>query len=284
MKEKALDDLTEKRTKHPPIPVNQDIRFVDSHLHLDLLWKEAGPSVNRLARIGCLPISWAFGRNIRSSSDLRQYLKNKSGLIREIGKNRLHCFYLVGVHPRNIPPDLETGDVCGLVLPYLDDPLCLGLGEIGLETGSKREEDIFQAQLEVAEVAARRGKVIGIHTPRKEKERITAQTLLMLKDFSRWKESIVVDHCTPETIGGVLASGLWAGVTVSPPKCTLGDVIKIAQRHARLTGKIMLNTDSGTTLYEDLNRIVTSGDLYDSLKTDLTRDNACRFYGIKLRP
>jgi uncharacterized protein len=262
---------------------DQDISFVDSHLHLDLLWKETRPSVDRLARVGCLPVSWAFARDIRSSSDLKQYLKTKSGLIKEIRKNCLSCFYLVGVHPRNIPPDLETRDVRGLVLPYLDDPLCLGIGEIGLENGSNREEEIFRAQLEMVEEAAQRGKVIGIHTPRKDKERVTTQILSVLKGFAQWKDSIVVDHCTPGTIGGVLASGLWAGVTVSLPKSTLGEVKKIVETNVPLTGRIMLNTDSGNPLYEDLYRIVTSEDLSGSLKSALTRDNACRFFGIELR-
>jgi uncharacterized protein len=263
---------------------DQDIRFVDSHLHLDLLWKETRPSVNRLARVGCLPVSWAFARDIRSFSDLKQYLRMKSGLIKEIGKNCLSCFYLAGVHPRNIPPDLETRDMRGLVLPYLDDPLCLGIGEIGLETGSNREEEIFQAQLEMAEEAAQREKVLGIHTPRKDKERITTQILSLLEDFAQWKDNIVVDHCTPGTIGGVLASGFWAGVTVSPPKSTLEDVKKIVETHVPLTGRIMLNTDSGNPLYEDLYRIVTSEKLSGSIKKALTRDNACRFFGIELRP
>ncbi len=263
---------------------DHDISFVDSHLHLDLLWRENRPSVDRLARVRCLPVSWAFGREIRSYSDLKKYLKKKSGLIREINKNCLSCFYLVGVHPRNIPRDLMAKDVRGLVLPYLDDPLCLGVGEIGLETGSNREEKIFRSQLEMVGEAVRRGKVIGIHTPRKEKERVTAQTLSILEGFTQWKESIVVDHCTPETIGGFLAAGLWAGVTVSPPKSTLEDVKKVVQRHVAFRGKIMLNKDSGNTLYEDLYQIVTSGDLSGSLKKDLTRDNACRFFGTELQP
>jgi predicted metal-dependent TIM-barrel fold hydrolase len=262
----------------------QDISFVDSHLHLDLLWQEARPSVDRLARVGCLPVSWAFARDIRSFSGLKQYLKTKSSLIKEIRKNCLSCFYLVGVHPRNIPPELETRDVRGLILPYLDDPLCLGIGETGLETGSNREEEIFRAQLGMAQEAAQRRKVIGIHTPGKDKEKITAQILSILEDFAQWKDSVVVDHCTPGTIGGVLASGLWAGVTVSPPKSTLGEVKKIVERHVPLSGRIMLNTDSGNPLYEDLYQIVTSEDLSGSLKKALTRDNACRFFGIELRP
>ena len=263
---------------------DQDISFVDSHLHLDLLWKEARPSLDRLARVGCLPVSWAFGRDIRSCSGLKQYLKMKSGLIREISKNFFLCFYLVGIHPRNIPPDLQTRDVRGLVLPYLDDPLCLGLGEIGLETGSNREEEILRAQLEMADETTQRGKVIGIHTPRKEKETVTAQTLSILEGFGKWKANIVVDHCTPETIGEILASGFWAGITVSPIKSTLEDVKKILETYNPLSGKIMLNTDSGDTFYEDLYRIVTSGGLSDSLRKDLTRDNACRFFGIEPLP
>ena len=115
-----------------------DISFVDSHLHLDLLVMEACESVGRLARIGCLPVSWAFARDISSSSDLEKYLRTRPRFFKEIRKDFLPCFYLAGVHPRNIPPDLEARHVRGLVSPCLDDPLCLGIGEIGLETGSGR--------------------------------------------------------------------------------------------------------------------------------------------------
>lgn len=259
-----------------------DISFVDSHLHLDLLVMEACESVGRLARIGCLPVSWAFARDISSSSDLEKYLRTRPRFFKEIRKDFLPCFYLAGVHPRNIPPDLEARHVRGLVSPCLDDPLCLGIGEIGLETGSGREEEIFRAQLEMAEEAAQRGKVMGIHTPRKQKARVTTQILSILKDFAPWKDSMVVDHCTPETIGGVLSSGFWAGITVSPPKSSLEDVKNILQDHSSMSGKIMLNTDSGDSLHEDLYRISVSVDLTDPAKRSLTRDNVCRFFGIKL--
>ena len=254
--------------------------FVDSHLHLDLLYKEARPAVEMLLRIGCLPVSWAFSRDVRTCSDLERYLEGRSRFFGKIRKELLHCYYLVGIHPRNIPSDLDSESVHPLLSPLLEDPMCLGIGEIGLETGSEREKEIFRAQLNMAGVAARKGKVIGIHTPRNEKEGVTSMILDILDDYSAWKDSMVVDHCTPQTIGRVLSSGLWAGITVSPPKSSIVDVKKILQEHSSLSGKIMLNTDSGDILYEDLYRISASGNIPGPLKRAVTRDNACRFFGI----
>jgi len=125
----------------------------------------------------------------------------------ELAAGGLGCFLLAGVHPRNIPPDLRPEAVRDLVLPRLDHSLCVGVGEIGLETGSPREEEIFAAHLELGLEVAQRGKVFGVHTPRGGKKDRIAQVRQILGGYPGLAERTVVDHCAPETAGNVLAGG-----------------------------------------------------------------------------
>ena len=252
--------------------------FVDSHVHLDRIFAENRERISWLRGVGCLPISWAFGDGIASVSDLKDYLHFKKDTIHQINESGLPCFYLAGIHPRNVPPDLKTETIKGILAPYLDDPLCLGIGEIGLEKGNNREKEVLSAQLAMARHVTGRGKVFGIHTPRENKVQMTAEILTIIEQFPPYHNSIVVDHCTLETAGKVLDMGLWAGVTLSPIKTSSEEVHQIIMENPTHRNRIMLNTDSGNIFYEDLHRFYRSGDCPEDLRTKLVKTNALSFY------
>ncbi len=258
----------------------KSIKFIDSHVHLDHIFLGDADRISWLEKSGCTPISWSFCKPVGSVSDIETCLKNHAEIIRKLSHTRLFCHYLAGIHPRNISLDLKPEQVRELILPYLDDPVCLGIGEIGLEAGSCREVEILLAHLEMADEVADRGKVFGIHTPRKNKTMVARQTLDLLNPYVGYKERIVIDHCTPQIIGDVLSAGFWAGVTLSPIKASADDVLDIVRSHKNLLSRIMLNTDSGTRFYDDLYRFVQADEPAMEIKTALTRSNAERFFNI----
>jgi predicted metal-dependent TIM-barrel fold hydrolase len=254
--------------------------FVDSHCHLDLVSVCDGTSISWIKESGCLPVSWSYCGRAQRADDLRKYLARQKEAIARLNREGLRCYYLCGIHPRDITPDLTPSLVSELLQPFLDDPLCLGIGEIGLETGSDREKEILSAHLAVAAKAARRGKVAGIHTPRGNKEAVTAQVLEMLEDCRHWRRSIVVDHCTRDTIARVLQMGLWAGITMSPEKTGTRDLAEIVNAHGNNIGSIMLNTDSGASYHRDLWALRRDESIEKSARTALLKDNALSFFGL----
>jgi len=260
------------------------IAFIDSHVHLDLLYEAEPSCLSKLRRAGCLPVSWAFGHGIQSTGDLETYLHSQAGALEKINREVLPCFFLSGIHPRNIPADLRPEDVERLLLPFLDHPLCLGIGEIGLENADAHEKEIFSAQLALAPEMAQRGKVFGVHTPKGDKIRVSNEILEILKGFTSFRDRIIVDHCTIETIDEVLRSEFWAGMTLSPAKSSVEDLQDVARRHVKYLDRIMLNTDSGDTFYDDLLKLVQGNNSETERKGDLTRGNACRFFGIPSPP
>ncbi len=257
-----------------------ETRFVDSHCHLDIIATCNPKSVAWMRERGYLPVSWSYGGQIKAAGDVPMYLSTKKALIHRLNQEGLVCRYLAGIHPRTITPDLTADMVYEMLAPYLDDPFCLGIGEMGLETGSDREKEILEAHLVLACEAAQRGKIMGIHTPRKNKAAITVEILDMLEGYRVYGDSMVVDHCTPHTIASVLEKGFWAGVTMSPEKNQAADLLDIIVARAGDLSRIMLNTDSSIVLHRDLLEISDLGSIEEEVRTRLLRDNALKFYNL----
>jgi uncharacterized protein len=164
-----------------------------------------------------------------------------------------------------------------LLAPYLQDPLCRGIGEIGLETGNLQETEVLLAQLELGRQLASPGAVVGVHTPRSNKVEITRTTLGLLEQFTDLAASLVVDHCTGETIGLVLDAGFWAGVTLSPVKTSWEGVKQMVAGEPERVGRIMVNTDSGGAFFEDLVRYRRHIELPENIREHLFHGAAARF-------
>ena len=255
--------------------------LVDSHVHLDLTLSEAPDRMEWMKKNCYHPISWAFGSKIRICEDLEKYLHYQQKMIHQFYKSGLECHYLTGIHPRNIPEDLDLAAVRKLLEPFLDDPLCLGIGEIGLETGSRREMEVLRTQLEMADILVKRGKKFGIHTPRSNKTAITRQVLAELEPFADLKDSMVIDHCVARTIGDVLHAGFRAGITISPVKSSSEDIRHIVENYPGYMDRIMINTDSAGRFYEDLYALSRDPSLDETIKQRILKDNAAAFFNLK---
>jgi len=255
--------------------------LIDSHVHLDLIHKAHPQRIQWLCAHDCAVISWAFGQQIGSVRDLRACLDRQRETVHHIHRQAgLACYFLAGIHPRNIPPDLSPEGVARLLAPALEDSLCLGIGEIGLERAFKQEQEILCAQLELARSLKGRHLCIGVHTPRGNKAAVTFRTLEILGDYKDLKKQVVVDHCTPETLGTVLDAGYAAGITLSPAKSTLADLTEMVTSHATALHRMMCNTDSGSRFHEDLIRAAGSGRLTEKVKAAVFHDTAAAFFKI----
>ncbi len=255
-----------------------NMTIIDSHLHLDLVDKNHPERIEWMQKHDMMPVSWAFCPGVKNQSGLLNCLTAQADLVRRLNRRGKKCFYLAGIHPRSITPDLAATEVANILMPYLKDPLCLGLGEIGLETGSVFEQEMLREQLALGDKLLAMNKCIGIHTPREDKPAVTAQTMVLLADFPDLAPITVIDHCTPKTIGPVLRGGFWAGITLSPIKTSLDDLMQIVDSHAEQLDKIMCNTDSGVMFYEDLVDFYQDKRFSAEVRKALAFENANRFF------
>jgi predicted metal-dependent TIM-barrel fold hydrolase len=256
-------------------------RIIDSHVHLRLLYKYNPERIDWLIAHRCTVISWAFGGNIScGSADLNRYLRDRLTVFKELRGRGLQCYHLCGIHPRKIPSDLKPEAVEEILTPFLDDPHCLGIGEIGLETGSSREEEILCAQVECGLSLNRPDIRFGIHTPRQKKAAITGRSLSLLAAYPALAPVAVIDHCSQETIGPVLAGGYHAGISLSSTKSTEGELIQMVTTFQNESHRIMCNTDSSREFYEDLVPAAGGGALERSVAENLFFRSASRFFGL----
>lgn len=258
--------------------------IIDSHVHLHLLHRYNPDRIPWLVAHGCSVVSWAFGGNITSVSDLKRYLHLRRSEIEDLRRRGLDCYHLCGIHPRKIPPDLKPEDVADLLAPFLEDPLSLGIGEIGLEAGTPKEQEIFRAQLEFGLSLERPNLRFGIHTPRQQKKEMTERLLGTLASYEGLAPLSVIDHCTSETIGPVLSAGYHAGISLSRTKSSEDDLIRMMENFSRESDRIMCNTDSSTEFYEDLVLIAGGGKIEKNLSNDIFWRTASRFFGIPQPP
>ncbi len=256
------------------------VNLIDSHVHLDIVARHHPQRLGWLKEKGCAVVSWAYVEKVVSASDLRRGLDAKLDLIHRQSKAGLDCHFLAGVHPRSIPGELKPERIEALLAPYLQDPLCLGIGEIGLETGDSREREVLLAQLELGRKMAAQGFVVGVHTPRANKTEITRQTLDLLQGFADLAPFLVVDHATGDTIASILDAGFWAGVTLSPVKTSWEALQEIVGAEAHRLDRIMVNTDSGTGFYEDAVCCRYDDALPEKVRKSLFMSTAARFFPL----
>jgi len=269
--------IPEKSPKMNPILP----QIIDSHVHLDILYRVNPSQVAWMKENRYVPISWSYASRPDSVDSIRRYLNRHAEFVQQQNLRQVPCFYMAGIHPRCISPDLRPRHLSDLLSPFLSDPLCLGLGEIGLETGNDLEQDIFSAQLELFQTVKEAGKRLGIHTPRSNKKEITELTLTLLAPFPGIESISVIDHCTIETLPSVLAGGFHAGITLSPAKTSHEDLETIIENHEKDVNRMMCNTDSGGNLFNDLYRFYLSDVVSNPTRNQLARNTALSFFPIK---
>ena len=131
-------------------------------------------------------------------------------------------------------------EVIALIPKFLPRPNVLGIGEIGLNKNSRNELKVLEMHVDLA---ARHHQLILVHTPHLEdKLKGTRLILDVLKSDKRINpERVIIDHVEEHTVGLVLNSGFWAGMTLYPEtKCSAARAIDILETYGE--ERIWLNS------------------------------------------
>ncbi|MGN9783126.1 TatD family hydrolase [Nonomuraea sp. ZG12] len=112
----------------------------------------------------------------------------------------------------------EAGDPrCAGVLAelprYLLKDAVVAVGEVGYDSMTAREEEVFEAQLTMA---AEADLPVLVHTPHRDKTAGTRRTLDVVAASGLPPERVLVDHLNELTVGMVADSGCWMGFSIYP--------------------------------------------------------------------
>ncbi|MDP6468271.1 MAG: TatD family hydrolase [Pirellulaceae bacterium] len=190
-------------------------------------------------------------------------------------------FCWVAVNPKEAENPELSHAVLEKMPEFFKKPTVLGIGEIGFHKTTKNEEEVFEAQVELA---IKHGQLILIHTPHlQDKVRGTKRTLEVLRHMNVDPERVWIDHVEEHTIRGPLEEGYWVGFTLYPiTKCTPRRAVDMLEIYGRERIIVNSSADWGPsdpfTLQECIMDFRARGNsLQDAI--EVFHNNPCRFLG-----
>ena len=125
----------------------------------------------------------------------------------------IHHFCTMGLNPREANDDRVNGAVMEILPRYLEKDSVLGVGEIGLDDQTPKEEKFLLAQLELAK---KHELPALIHTPHRDKKKGFERCIAILRDCAFPMERVLLDHGNEETIKITRDLGCWSGFSIYP--------------------------------------------------------------------
>ncbi|MEY4673317.1 MAG: hypothetical protein RL148_1101 [Planctomycetota bacterium] len=125
----------------------------------------------------------------------------------------IHHFCTMGLNPREANDDRVNGPVMEVLPRYLEKDSVLGVGEIGLDDQTPKEEKFLLAQLELAK---KHELPALIHTPHRDKRKGFERCIAILRDCAFPMERVLLDHGNEETIKITRDLGCWSGFSIYP--------------------------------------------------------------------
>ncbi|ANN20138.1 hydrolase TatD [Amycolatopsis orientalis] len=123
---------------------------------------------------------------------------------------RHHCTIALNPKEANDPRCREVLDV----LPrYLAKDGVVAVGEVGYDSMTKEEDEVFSRQLAMA---LEHDLPVLVHTPHRDKLEGTKRTLDVVREAGIAPERVVVDHLNEVTVKLVKDSGAWMGFSIYP--------------------------------------------------------------------
>ncbi|MDI9437590.1 MAG: TatD family hydrolase [Euryarchaeota archaeon] len=191
--------------------------------------------------------------------------------------NGIELFVALGVHPRSICPDVDL--VLEELPLLLEDQRVVALGEVGLEMENREQEDIFKAQLLLADELDMK---VVVHTPRRKKREVTQRTLSIIAENIN-PTQVQLDHVDASIVDLALEYGGLMGLTVQPLKVSPGEAVELLEEYG--CEGFVLNSDMSSSPSDPLSvpktvhqmRLAGLGD--DEVEM-VSHQNAADFYGI----
>jgi predicted metal-dependent TIM-barrel fold hydrolase len=121
-----------------------------------------------------------------------------------------HCTIALNPKEANDPRCLPVLD---LLPRYLAKDGVVAVGEVGFDSMTAVEEDVFRRQLELAGVHALPALV---HTPHRDKVAGTRRTLALVAEVGLDPGMVLVDHLNELTVDLVDEAGAWLGFSIYP--------------------------------------------------------------------
>lgn len=125
----------------------------------------------------------------------------------------VHHFCVMALNPREANDDRVNDAVMEVLPRYLEKDGVLGVGEIGLDDQTKKEEKYFLAQLALARA---HDLPVLVHTPHRDKKKGFERCIALIRDAGFPFARVLLDHGNEETIALTRELGCISGFSLYP--------------------------------------------------------------------
>jgi predicted metal-dependent TIM-barrel fold hydrolase len=190
------------------------MRIFEPHIHM---FSRITDDYENMAQAGVRavlePAFW-LGQNRTSVGTFVDYFDTILGWERFRAQQfGVHHFCTMALNPREANDDRVNDGVMEVLPRYLEKDSVLGVGEIGLDDQTKKEEKYFIAQLELAR---KHDLPALIHTPHRDKLKGFERCIAILEDMGFPMERVLLDHGNEETIKVTRELGCYQGFSIYP--------------------------------------------------------------------
>lgn len=148
---------------------------------------------------------------------------------------RHHCTIALNPKEANDP---RCAGVLDILPRYLEKDGVVAVGEVGYDSMTPEEDEVFAAQLRLA---ITHELPVLVHTPHRDKAAGTRRTLDVVRESGIAPELVVVDHLNEVTVTAVADSGCWMGFSIYPDtKMDEERMVAILREHG--TDRILVNS------------------------------------------
>lgn len=148
---------------------------------------------------------------------------------------RHHCAIALNPKEANDP---RCREVIKILPHYLAKDGVVAVGEVGYDSMTPDEDEVFAAQLALA---VQYGLPALVHTPHRDKQRGTQRALDVVKESGIDPGRVVIDHLNEVTVELVADSGCWTGFSIYPiTKMSPARMAAILRRYG--TARMLVNS------------------------------------------
>ena len=125
----------------------------------------------------------------------------------------IHHVCTMGLNPREANDDRVNDAVLEVLPKYLEKNSVVGVGEIGFDDMTKREERCFERQIELA---IEHDLPILVHTPHRDKKRGFQRSVELVQASGIAMDRVILDHGNEETVKITRDTGAVQGFSIYP--------------------------------------------------------------------
>lgn len=187
------------------------MQIIEPHIHMVARTVDDYSNMAVAGIVACVEPSFWAGTDRRGVASFEDYWEHMiDHETRRAAAYGIKHYVMLSLNPKEARNGIAH-EVVDAMESYLDRPAVVGIGEIGIDLMTEKEEELFRRQLRLAE---ERSMPVIIHTPHHHKKKGVERILDILAEEGATAERIVIDHNTEETVELALSSGCWVGMTV----------------------------------------------------------------------